>query len=260
MRLKLNYSNDTVIIKTVSDDRVFVPVSERLRSIIDDIISSINHHLIVSVQIEDDTPHWNTVSLDGDDFIYDKSLMEFLRSDGGWLVRWVAIEKYTGEILFTESIDIALIKPATTPEYKLYTDGSCIGNPGRGGTGSLAVLDGKIVNGCAYTYNLTTNNRMEIMAVIHGLDLIPHGSTVKVLSDSQYVVNTMTLGWKRNKNKDLWDILDQKVAARNVTFEWVKGHNGDKYNEQVDRMANDAANNKSVINTQYDYKYEAGVK
>ena len=84
----------------------------------------------------------------------------------------------------------------------------------------------------------TTNNRMEIMAVIKGLEATPAGSTIVVYSDSQYVVNTMSRGWRRKANQDLWQRLDTLADARKVSWEWVKGHAGHPENEEADAMAN----------------------
>ena len=83
----------------------------------------------------------------------------------------------------------------------------------------------------------TTNNRMEILAVIKGLEHIPAASPVTVRSDSQYVVNTMTKGWQRKANGDLWQRLDGLVRGRSVKWEWVLGHAGDLFNEEANRLA-----------------------
>ena len=83
----------------------------------------------------------------------------------------------------------------------------------------------------------TTNNRMEIMAVIEALRFIPTDADVKIFSDSTYVINTMTKNWKRKKNQDLWIMLDNEVAGRNIEWQWVKGHSGDLFNEEADKLA-----------------------
>ena len=87
----------------------------------------------------------------------------------------------------------------------------------------------------------TTNNRMEMTAVVRGLDQTPAGSEVLITSDSSYVINTMTKGWKRKVNQDLWAELDRTVGERHVTWQWVKGHNGHTENERADRLAVGAA-------------------
>lgn len=118
----------------------------------------------------------------------------------------------------------------------LYTDGACLGNPGRGGWAAVLVEDGskKMLHG---SEERTTNNRMELTAVIRGLQAVPEGSQVEVFSDSQYVIKTMTLGWKRNVNLDLWDELESVASRRNVKWTWVKGHDGNPLNEEADAIA-----------------------
>ena len=125
----------------------------------------------------------------------------------------------------------------------IYTDGACLGNPGPGGWGAVITGDGikRSVHG---SDPHTTNNRMEIMAVVEGLRNISDKSEVAVFSDSTYVINTMTKNWKRNKNKDLWNLLDQEVTSRAVSWHWVKGHSGDPLNEEADRLAYGEATGK----------------
>ena len=132
---------------------------------------------------------------------------------------------------------------------KLYTDGSCLGNPGVGGWAAICVNDGdaalfKISGGD----KRTTNNIMELTAVIRGLERF-EGGPVTICTDSKYVMDGSTKwikGWKKRgwktstgsdvKNKDLWLQLD-KLVTTFVQFEWVKAHNGDHWNEQVDSLA-----------------------
>ena len=83
----------------------------------------------------------------------------------------------------------------------------------------------------------TTNNRMEVLAAIKGLEAVPDGSDVTIHSDSKYLVNTMTRNWKRNANRDLWEQLDRLCGSREVDWEWVKGHAGDAGNEEADAWA-----------------------
>ncbi len=122
------------------------------------------------------------------------------------------------------------------PTVVLYTDGACLGNPGPGGWGAVVFDEGekKLLHGAE---NNTTNNRMEITAVIEALKILPIGIDVKIYSDSTYVINTMTKNWKRKKNQDLWTLLDNEAALRNIQWEWVKGHSGDEFNEEADRLA-----------------------
>ena len=123
----------------------------------------------------------------------------------------------------------------------IYTDGSCITNPGPGGWAAVILENGakRELHGRDES---TTNNRMEMLAVIKGLSALPESSEVTVYSDSQYVVNTMTRNWKRNVNNDLWTLLDTEVAKRNVHWQWVRGHDGNPMNELADRLANREAN------------------
>ena len=123
---------------------------------------------------------------------------------------------------------------------QIFTDGACSGNPGRGGWAAVILRDGYTQEICGGERR-TTNNRMEMTAVIEGLAAVPPGADVTVYSDSQYVVNTMTRNWKRRKNQDLWSKLDRETAARQVTWEWIKGHAGHPMNERADRLATEQA-------------------
>ncbi|MYD50560.1 MAG: cyclic pyranopterin monophosphate synthase MoaC [Dehalococcoidia bacterium] len=127
----------------------------------------------------------------------------------------------------------------------IYTDGSCIGNPGPGGWAAIIIENGATRKLHGRDDN-TTNNKMEILAVIEGIEATPSGADVRVHSDSTYVINTMTKNWKRNKNRDLWAKLDSVVAKRNVQWKWVKAHAGHPLNEQADRIANAEARGEPV--------------
>lgn len=121
---------------------------------------------------------------------------------------------------------------------KLYTDGACSGNPGIGGW--AYVLPHFSEEDSDYE-KATTNNRMEITAVIKGLQAALNHlivDKVEVITDSQYVVNTMTKGWQKKKNVDLWRELDELVNQfQEVTWTWVKGHADNKYNKRCDELA-----------------------
>lgn len=126
-------------------------------------------------------------------------------------------------------------------DYIVYTDGGCAVNPaGPGGIG-VVIIDtntGEITE-ISKGYNCTTNNRMEILAVITAVEFVKKG-TVSLYSDSEYVLNTMSGKFRKKKNHDLWERLD--AASKNIHFDlhWVKGHNGNHYNERCDQMCTDA--------------------
>ena len=120
---------------------------------------------------------------------------------------------------------------------KIYTDGSCLGNPGPGGWGALVLKTTGDVLRLSGGEPSTTNNRMELMAAIQGLEATTAGSSVALYSDSCYLVNTMTRNWKRRVNHDLWERLDSLVGQREVNWHWVRGHAGDPFNEAADRLA-----------------------
>lgn len=149
---------------------------------------------------------------------------------------------------------------------KIYTDGAARGNPdGPGGYGSvLEYVDTKgelHVKEISRGYVRTTNNRMELMAVIAGLEALKRPCEVEVYSDSQYVVNAFNQhwvdgwikkGWKRGKNEpvknvDLWKRLLEAKEKHSVTFHWVKGHDGHPQNERCDELATSAADGDDLI-------------
>lgn len=118
----------------------------------------------------------------------------------------------------------------------VYTDGACSGNPGRGGWAAI-IVDGGGKRSLHGSEENTTNNRMEILAVIKGLEAVPRSASVTVHSDSEYVISTMTRNWKRNANRDLWARLDSAAAARSVRWRKVPGHSGVALNEEADELA-----------------------
>ena len=135
-------------------------------------------------------------------------------------------------------------------EVKIYTDGACSGNPGPGGYGCVLIYKGKekrISGG----ERETTNNRMELTAVIEALSALKEPCRVTLISDSKYVVDAIEKGWldswrqngwkkadkKAALNVDLWEKLLPLLDTHKVTFDWVKGHDGDEYNEICDRLA-----------------------
>ena len=135
----------------------------------------------------------------------------------------------------------------------IYTDGACLGNPGRGGYG-IVLLHGKERKEFSKGFRLTTNNRMEMLACIVGLQGLKSPCAVTLYSDSQYVINSMTKGWalrwRKNKwkrngadvpNSDLWAKMLDLCEKHQVKFNWVRGHTGNKENERCDQLARQAA-------------------
>ncbi|MBX3386237.1 MAG: ribonuclease HI [Phycisphaeraceae bacterium] len=137
------------------------------------------------------------------------------------------------------------------PKVMLYTDGACSGNPGPGGWAYVLrhPASGKEVERSGGE-RMTTNNRMELMAVIRGLEALTRSSAVELYSDSQYVLKGLRewlKGWKAKgwrtankqpvKNQDLWMELDALTAKHAVTFHWIRGHTGHPENERCDRLA-----------------------
>ena len=130
----------------------------------------------------------------------------------------------------------------------IWTDGSCLGNPGPGGWGVL-LRYGKHERELSGGEAETTNNRMELMASIQGLEALKRPSRVRLHTDSQYVKRGMSewlpgwkrRGWKKVKNRDLWERLDAAAGPHEVGWLWVRGHSGEEGNERVDKLAVSAA-------------------
>ena len=144
-------------------------------------------------------------------------------------------------------------KRRSSLDFTVYTDGGCIDNPGgKGGFGAICVnhKTGEI-NTKSRGYESTTNNRMEMRAVIEGLRDIPKGSTCLVVSDSQLVVNCLSGLWERKKNLDLWDEMDIVTTGLNIRTKWVRGHNGDILNEVCDTLATGSMNGSLFIDEGY---------
>ena len=137
---------------------------------------------------------------------------------------------------------------------KIYTDGSCLSNPGNGGWAAIININGKIKKISGNEKN-TTNNRMELMAPINALKNINSKDPIEIFTDSKYVKNGITEwinkwvlnNWKTSnkedvKNKDLWIELYKLNQSLNVKWNWVKAHAGDTLNEEVDMLAKEASN------------------
>ena len=149
----------------------------------------------------------------------------------------------------------------------MHTDGACIGNPGPGGWAAIVLQDGS--KRCHYGgEDQTTNNRMELMAAIHALEALKRRSAVDLFTDSRYVNDGITQwinrwkarGWrtagkKPVKKVDLWQLLDTQTGEHDVTWHWVKGHDGDRENERADVLARrgipEPADNKRAITMFY---------
>lgn len=124
--------------------------------------------------------------------------------------------------------------------YVIYTDGAYSAMRSQGGIGIIILKNGKKIKEFSKMYKNTTNNRMELLAVILGLKLLINADSILIYSDSQYVIGCATLGWKRRVNTDLWekyDIIFKNHNCKNIIFQHVKGHNGDIYNEECDKLA-----------------------
>lgn len=136
--------------------------------------------------------------------------------------------------------------------FTIYTDGSCLGNPGPGGVGIVVLKDGIEIDRLSFGEKYTTNNRMELLATMSGIAYVKenfgYNSQIKVMTDSKYVVDGMTswrIGWKKKNwkpckaNLDLWKVID--VLGDDCQYQWVKGHNKDHFNEIADKLALAAA-------------------
>ena len=133
---------------------------------------------------------------------------------------------------------------------EIYTDGACSGNPGAGGYGALLIY-GSAKKELSEGYRMTTNNRMEMLAVIKALEALKEPCHVVLYSDSKYVIDAITKGWvakwkqngwQRNKkekasNVDLWEAMLIQLERHDVTFQWVKGHADNPGNERCDALA-----------------------
>ena len=136
---------------------------------------------------------------------------------------------------------------------KIYTDGSCIGNPGNGGWAAILLINEKKIKIKGYKKN-TTNNQMELTAPIKALNKIPIGEKIEIYTDSKYVkigITEWVTKWKKNnwktsskkkvKNIDLWKELDNLNEKYQIKWCWIKGHSGNILNDEVDQLAREAA-------------------
>ena len=147
------------------------------------------------------------------------------------------------------------------PEVEIYTDGACSGNPGAGGWGAI-LRYGSVEKELSGGESDTTNNRMELTAVIEALKALKKPCNIVLYTDSRYVmdgVNEWMPNWKLNgwrtsnkktpvKNVDLWQILESLIEKHKIKWVWVKGHNGHSENERVDKLAREQAKSRVCEN------------
>lgn len=135
-------------------------------------------------------------------------------------------------------------------KVQIYTDGACSGNPGVGGWAAILIYNGHLKEISGYNKD-TTNNRMELFAIIQGLHTLKEPCEVELYSDSAYAIDAINKGWLKNwqnadwktadkkevKNRDLWNDLSLKISRHNVSFIKVKGHSDNEYNNRCDKLA-----------------------
>ena len=204
-------------------------------------------------------PHNDTVTFITDD-------ISMLSCSEGWqwqlpvnfpaMERWRAVARLDGpagvlygQVLFFNNKEFDCGKEEhKMKQIEIYTDGSCLKNPGGcGGTGWVILVNGEIVKYGGTGYVSTTNNRMEMRAVKEAFDNLEMlgirqgiGDTITVYTDSENVVNPLLGVWKAHRNLDLWRFLFAIHNKYRVTWKWVRGHSGNKYNERCDELANEA--------------------
>jgi len=146
-------------------------------------------------------------------------------------------------------------------KVEIFTDGACSGNPGRGGFGAVLKF-GEHRKEISKGFKNTTNNRMEILAVIEAFKCLKKPCCVTLYSDSKYVIDALRLGWAENwknngwmrtkkdraLNSDLWEELLAEIGKHQVSYEWVKGHSGHPENERCDKLAVAAYNGTDLYN------------
>lgn len=184
------------------------------------------------------------------------------QSNADYIRRSSKAEKDADRLLrsFMQNRHKAHVNEQVTGKVFIYTDGACYPNPGPGGWGFVMIMpNGREVEFSGYNRD-TTNNRMELQAAISALEAAPKSAEVRIISDSRYLVDGITLWlgkWKKNgwkckdrtgkgrwkfvNNDDLWKKLDALLESRQATFSWVRGHDKNKYNERADRLATKAA-------------------
>lgn len=126
--------------------------------------------------------------------------------------------------------------------YTIYSDGAYSPSTNQGGVGFVIVKNGVKIFSFSKMFKNTTNQRMEVLAMTIALESIKTPSNIKVVTDSMYLVGTLTKNWKRKANLDLWERLDKAISKHlTVNVEWVKGHANDQFNEEADKLAFNAS-------------------
>jgi len=161
-----------------------------------------------------------------------------------------------------------LAEVLSVKHVQIWTDGSCLDNPGPGGYGAILSYGGKRKE-LAEGFTLTTNNRMELLAAIKALEALTQPCRVSLTTDSTYVkngINQWIHNWRKNnwrtaskqpvKNVDLWQALDKAIARHTIEWFWVKGHSGQPENERCDELARKAAEYAKAGNGQPDTGYQ----
>lgn len=170
-----------------------------------------------------------------------------IHTDDAGFVEFVTIN---GVKFVPETIAATPKKPSA--HYTVYTDGACRNNPGRGGWGYLIMDDENCITENSAGFKRTTNNRMEIIAVIQAIKALPEDASIDLYSDSNYVVKSFTeylKNWTNDgihfkssvKNVDLWQEAWALTRKRNINWHWVKGHADNPYNQRADELATAAA-------------------
>ena len=137
----------------------------------------------------------------------------------------------------------------TPTEYTIYTDGGCAVNPGGPGGIGIVMINRKSgeVREISEGYTSTTNNRMEVMTVIRAVEQTDRGDRLYIVSDSKYVVNSMSGVWRKTKNLDLWDRLEKGCKGKRISVKWIRGHSGIRENERCDKLATCGINSMTRI-------------
>ena len=130
----------------------------------------------------------------------------------------------------------------SSTKYTVYTDGAYSSLHNSGGIGVIILRDNELIYTYSKNFTKTTNQKMEVIAVIYALNMLKDAKSIKIVTDSMYTIGCASLGWKRKKNIQLWKVFDKYYKQMlekgcNIEFQHVKGHTGDKYNTMCDNLA-----------------------